>query len=306
MKVFITGVGGWIGGRLGETLTDLGHQVVGIDRHFGNGQPHSPAATFVFGDVRDPAAWRDAMRGADVVVHSAAVHHVDRVSAQPAQAIDINVRGTRMVLEAAADARVRRFLFLSSGKVYGEGRGVPSRETDLVEPVEPYGLAKAVCEQYVRHFADTHGMETSVVRPFSVYGPGQDLDTGYIGALLRSAHRHSRTVLAGEPTHRRDFVHITDVIDALVTLVETVDPLPDILNAASGTSVALIDAVELIERVCATSIEAEYEQPRPGTITATHGDVTRLRELLRREPIDLDVGMMSTVDWFTARQTQRA
>ena len=245
------------------------------------------------------------MEGADAIVHSAAVHHVDHVSAHPAQAIDINLRGTRTVLEAAVDAHSCRFLLLSSAKVYGESKRLPSMETDLVTPVEPYGLAKALCEQYARHFADEHGLRTSVLRPFSVYGPDQDLDTGYIGTMLQSADRNNRALLAGEPTYRRDFVYIDDVVAALVALLEEEGDAPDIVNVASGTSMSLADAVAAFERSTETPLQVEYERPRPGTITATHGSITRLSDLLRRDPIGLQEGLASTVEWFMSVGSRR-
>jgi UDP-glucose 4-epimerase len=304
MKVFITGIGGWIGARLADTLIDRGHEVAGVDLRLGHRLPH-PKAVVVAGDVREPSAWRHLLEDADAIVHSAAVHHVDRVLAHPAQAIDINLRGTRTVLEAAVDARARGFMFLSSAKVYGDAQCRPSMETDLVSPVEPYGLSKAVCEQYVRHFATEHGLCTSVLRPFSVYGPDQDLDTGYIGTLLQSAARHSRAVLEGERTFRRDFVHIDDVVAALVALLEDEGEPPDVVNVASGTSLGLAEAAAMLERLSEVPLQLEFTTPRPGTIAATHGDITRLSDLLGRDPIGLEAGLVSTLDWFMAASSRR-
>ena len=104
----------------------------------------------VQGDVASPAAWRGEFEAVDVVFHSAALHHTDQIAHDPVRSIEVNLRGTRMMLEMAAESHVPRFVHLSSAKVYGEPVAFPSSEGDLLNPVEPYGLAKAASEQ-------THG-----------------------------------------------------------------------------------------------------------------------------------------------------
>lgn len=297
MKAFITGISGFIGGQLADSLVERGWCVAGIDRD-PDRRPPNDQIEVLSGDVREPDAWRRLLDRADVVFHSAAIHHVDSVSAHPARSIDINVRGTRTVLETATAAEVPRFVLLSSAKIYGPC-DLPSDESDLVAPIESYGLAKVVCESYISEFTARHGLRATAVRPFSVYGPGQDLNTGYIGALLRGVATGFRAVLPGEPDYRRDFVHIDDVVQLCVALTDHPDP-PRIVNAASGTSVDLRDAGALVGEFVERPLDIEYEPPRPGTVPATHGAVTIMTEVLGREPIQLRDGLASTVEWVDA------
>lgn len=296
MKVFVTGLGGWIGSQLAVALDRGNTKVAGIDRTFDQ-RPLPDSAVTVSADIRDPSSWRELLDGVDVVVHGAAVHHVDTVSAHPSRAIDINLRGTRAVLDAATAAGVPRFVFLSSAKVYGEAERLPSQEADLVAPIEPYGLAKAVSEQYVDHYARHHGLTASIVRPFSVYGPDQDQHTGYVGALIHAAANGVSPHLAGEPSFRRDFVYIDDVVDAIVALLDHPDP-PSVVNVASGTSVRLDDAVSIAAQRSDLQPDVVYERPRPGTVTATHGSVAVLDGLLGRPPTQIASGLVSTLEWF--------
>ena len=131
-------------------------------------------------------ACEGACRGVDVVIHSAGVHLAPAVSRQPIHAIETNVHGTLNLLKSAAAAGVSRFVFLSSSKVYGEPDRLPSAEDDLPRPCESYGLSKVVCEYYCKRFREEMEMDTVIVRPFSVYGPGQDLETGFVGMIIRS------------------------------------------------------------------------------------------------------------------------
>lgn len=298
MKAFITGVSGFIGSQLADSLVEAGWRVAGIDR-----DPERRAVNgeveFLPGDIREPDAWRRLLDDVDVVFHSAAVHHVDSVSAHPARSIDINLRGTRSMLEAATGADVPQFVLLSSAKVYGSSDEFPSREADLVAPIESYGLAKVVCESYIGEFASRHGLRATAVRPFSVYGPGQDLSTGYIGALLQGFVTGFRALLPGEPHYRRDFVHVDDVVRLCVALTDHPEP-PRIVNAASGASVELRDAESIMAGLIDRPLEIEYERPRPGTVLATHGAVATMTQVMGRDPIQLGAGLASTIAWADA------
>lgn len=280
MRVLITGGMGFIGRNLTRRLLDDGHSVTAVDLP---GADHPPStllggARLAFHDILAVDDWADLLDVTDVVVHGAGIHQVDHFSLDPIRANEVNVTGTHRLLKAAAEHGVGRFVLLSSAKVYGHTDGAPSTETDLVAPAEPYALTKAVAEFYCTHFHEEAGIETTIVRPFSVYGPGQDISTGYIGALIEGVRRDRRIELAGNPEFSRDFVHVDTVVDICAAVVESDDP-PPVINAGSGEVTSLATLVEHFEHLIGRPLRITYTTPRVDTLEHTCSDTT-VSELL--------------------------
>lgn len=293
MKILVTGIRGFIGAAIATAAHAQGHEVVGVDLlSRGRALPHG--VRVVQGDVANPTAWRGELDAVDVIFHSAALHHTDQIAHDPVKSIEVNLRGTRLMLEMAAECRVPRFVHLSSAKVYGEPVAFPSSEEDLLSPVEPYGLAKAVSEQMCAYFAAHSAMRCVAVRPFSVYGPGQDLSTGYIGQLLHGWHTGRPVAFAGEPEYLRDFVHVDDVVRICLAAALT-DHDVAVVNAGSGDATSLRDLVTEFSSLCADGPDVRYAPARAGTITRTLADMRRGLPLLGRPPFSLREGLVDTL-----------
>ena len=296
MRILVTGVRGFIGSAVATAAHTQGHDVIGVDRSR-YGRPLPEGLEVIEGDITRPAAWLGAFENVDVVVHSAAIHHTEQIAKEPVTSIDINLRGTRQMLASAAFSNVRRFVFLSSGKIYGEPLTCPSSEDDLLNPVEPYGLAKAMSEQYCKYYAAHSTMRCVSIRPFSVYGPGQDLTAGYIGQLIEGSLARRPVTLSGRPDFVRDFVHVDDVAKVCLAAAEADQPF-DVVNAGSGRATILSDLVSEFARVCGHSIDVRYKTARTGTIERTLADVRRELPLLGSSPISLRAGLQQTIESF--------
>lgn len=302
----ITGGHGLIGHGVLKRLIALGHEVTVVDLP-SFGVPDRPAVPadgyrLIEADILDVAEWGDILDGVDAIVHTAGIHQVDEVARDPVRHIDVNVTGTHKLLTAAADRGVRRFVYLSSAKVYGVGSGVASSEADLVAPVESYALGKVVAEHYCNHFAEKGILETCSVRPFSVYGPGQDTHTGYIGALLESLKRGHRVVLPGDPDFVRDFVHIDSVVDLCVSAAISEKVPPRLLNAGSGDPTRLADLVQAFENVTERPLKVSYLDPRPGTLRFTLADTEVMRDYEWPTMPALEAGLAETVQFELSRK----
>lgn len=296
MKILVTGVHGFLGSAIATTAHARGHEVVGVDLS-DRGRPLPAAVRIIQGDISSPEGWGAELEGVDVVFHSAALHHTDQIADDPVKSIEVNLRGTRVVLALAAEHRVSRFVHLSSAKVYGEPVAFPSSERDLLNPVEPYGLAKAVSEQTCGYFAANGAMQCVAVRPFSVYGPGQDLSTGYIGQLIQGWRTGRPVTFSGEPHYLRDFVHVDDVVDICLAAAFTDHDLA-VVNAGSGVATPLRDLVVEFSSVCGDGPEVAYAPARPGTITRTLADMRHGGRLLGRAPVPLRQGLLETLRSF--------
>jgi UDP-glucose 4-epimerase len=296
VKILVTGIRGFIGAALAWAADARGHEVVGVDQS-ARGRALPTRVHAIEGDITQPAGWREALEGVDVVIHSAAMHHTDRIAEAPIRSIEVNLRGTRLMLAEAAASKAKRFVHLSSAKVYGEPLGIPSSEDDLVNPLEPYGMAKVVSEQYCRHYAAQFSMRCISVRPFSVYGPRQDLSTGYVGQLIEAWLSGRPALLSGSPHFVRDLVHVDDVVDICLAGADD-DCDVDVVNVGSGSATRLKDLVAEFARLVGDGIDVQYSPARPGTIQRTHADVVRMSSLLGRSPIPLHAGLLETIEWF--------
>ena len=294
MKILVTGARGFIGAGVVAAAHRAGHEVVAVD-YSDHGRELPTRVSVIQGDITRPQEWLSAFDGVDAVVHSAAIHRPGEIAADTVRAIEINLRGTRLMLQAAADAGVPRFVNLSSGKAYGEPLGFPSREDDLVNPIEAYGVAKVVTENLCRYFTAQRGMRCISLRPFSVYGPGQDLNTGYIGQLLEGWTAGTPVTLSGEPGFIRDFVHIDDVVHLCMAAALRDHPF-DVVNVASGIPTTLAELVDLCTSLFGAPLDVSYRPAARGTIERTLADLTRQRALLDRDPIPLSAGLPGTAE----------
>jgi nucleoside-diphosphate-sugar epimerase len=300
MHILITGGLGFIGSRVGMRLHEQGYRVsvVDVPRLGAVGWPRyaTDDVTVLLDDIASVDVWGPGLLDdVDVIVHAAGVHQADEVARDPIRHIEVNVSGTRRMLEAAVHHGVARFVNLSTAKVYGHGHGRASRESDFPEPVEPYALGKFVAEQFGAHLAATTSLEVTSLRPFSVYGPGQDLRTGYFGALLDALLRGGRVVLTGTPDLRRDFVHVDTVIDVVLATVGSPVPPPALLNIGSGEACPLRTLVALFEEAAGRELAVTYSDAPPGTLASTLADVSVMRDFVCPQIPQLRNGIRDTI-----------
>jgi len=298
MRILVTGGLGFIGNALAAKLRAEGHQVTAMDTRE---NPDRDSRDFLRGSVLTPADCARACAGADTIVHSAAMHRASAVAANPLSAIELNVKGTTNLLAAAVAAGARRLVFLSTAKVYGDAAVLPSAEDDALEPVETYALSKVAAEHHLHRQAETAGIEIVIVRPFSVYGPGQDLGSGYVGMLLTSLLGQRDVSMPGRAEFRRDFVHIDDVTWLLGAAVSSPSlPHMTILNAGSGESHSLGALLETAASITGKDTAISFRVPSADTLTRSHACLRRCESLLGYRPrYSLRDGLTDTIAWFT-------
>jgi len=291
MRVLVTGAHGFIGAAAIPALLEAGHEVVGIDCIAG--------PRIQVGDITRMEDCVAASAGAEVIIHSVGIHLATQVAENPMQMVDVNVKGTLNILQAAKMSGTRRIIYLSSAKVYGEPERLPSLESDLPRPREPYALAKLVAEQYCQTFHKKNGIEAVVIRPFSVYGPGQDHNSGYVGMALEALKTDGVVTFPGRADYLRDFVHIRDVV-RLCALATTADlPGYTVFNSGSGEAYTLDELVAMIALAADVPLSSRFRKPSVETIKRTMGDMDSAKDLLGYQPeIGLQQGIAETVAWF--------
>lgn len=302
----VTGGAGFIGSHLVEELSRRGKTVrvlddfsTGLAANFGH-LDRKPEV--VEGSVTDPRAVRAAAAGVDVVFHLAAMASVAKSLEHPDLCHEICATGTLNVLMAARAAGVRRVVYAGSSSAYGLPTADVQTEETPLSPLSPYAAAKLAGELYAQAFSASLGVDTARVRFFNVFGPRQRADSPYSGviALFIAAMSNGRppTVL-GDGLQSRDFVFVTDAVQALVKASERPAAAGKVFNIGTGRSINLLELVAALNEVLGTNHQPVHLPPRPGDVRHSRADIRAARTELGYEPsVPLVEGLRQTVRWY--------
>ena len=314
MKILVTGGAGFIGSHIVEALVRAGHRVRVLDSFY-SGRPGNllkvrDEVEVVRGDCGDPRAARRAAKGIEVIYHQAAIPSVARSIDDPAASHAANATGTLMMLVAARNAGVRRFLYAGSSSVYGDSAALPKRESLAPQPLSPYAVAKLVGEHYVAVFCRLYGMEGLTLRYFNVFGPRQDPSSPYSGviSLFATALLAGRVpVIYGDGRQSRDFTYVENVVRGNLLALHAKAARGQAVNVATGRRVSLLELLKAMARQTGRPARAEKRPPRPGDIRHSLADIGRARRLLRYRPaVDFESGLRRTLAWYRASSRWRA
>jgi UDP-glucose 4-epimerase len=316
LRVLVTGGAGFIGSHLVERLLADGHRVRVLD-DFSTGRRENlafatPGAALevVTGDIRDPRAVRDAVGGMALVFHEAALVSVPRSVEEPALSCAINAHGTAHVFDAARRAGVRRIVFASSAAVYGDTAALPVSEREPARPLSPYGLDKLYTERLAALAHALYGVEAVPLRYFNVFGPRQDPSSAYSGVISIFVSRllaGSPITIHGDGEQTRDFVYVSDVVEANVRAMFGPYPGPSPLNVARGSRTTLNELVTMLADIVGVIPHVTHGTPRAGDIRHSGADITAVREALGYEPKwTVRDGLRALVEEVRAAATPKA
>jgi UDP-glucose 4-epimerase len=297
MKILVTGGAGFIGSALANSLVALGHRVRVID-DLSSGDPSvlDSVVSFTRGDVRDvPKLWT-LLRDVEVVFHLAARVSVSESILYPVEYNEVNVGGTVSLMTAARDAGVRRVVLASSGTVYGEQEEHPVKESAPVRPPNPYAVSKIASEYYVSALGALYEIEVVMLRIFNAYGPGQAVPPSHppvIPHFIKQALSGSTPTIFGSGRQTRDFIYISDVVDALTTagLVDDVNGL--IINVGTGEEVSINDLLKRVEKHLGRRVLSLHNPGQSGGVSRLVADTELAQKTLGfRAKVDIDEGLL--------------
>ena len=275
-RYLITGGLGFIGGHLAHALCQAGHSVRILDDLSTGHRKNAPGTCEVqIGDVADPAAVAHAMTGMTGCFHLAAIASVERSNEVWAACHRVNLGGTVNILEAARDAGKVPVVYASSAAVYGEHPEGPLTEDSATRPLNAYGADKLGGEFHAAVAMRLHGVRTTALRFFNVYGPGQDPNSPYSGVISIFGQR----IMAGEPVvihgdgrQCRDFVYVGDVVHYLVAAMATASTHPLILNVCTGRATSIRVLFDVLCDVLGRQVPITRGAARAGDIRQSLGD----------------------------------
>jgi UDP-glucose 4-epimerase len=308
-RFLVTGGAGLIGSHIVELLVkDDAGEVVVLDnfvrgrRENLRGVLDSGLVTIVDGDIRDRALVAEVMKGIDVVFHQAAIR-ITQCAAEPRLALEVLVDGTFNVVEAAAQAGVRKVVAASSASVYGLAETFPTTERHhAYDNRTIYGAAKLFNEGLLRSFHDTHGLDYVALRYFNVYGPRMDIHGAYTEVFVRWIDAISQgrpPVIFGDGTQTMDFVYVEDI--ARANLLAAQAPVTDeVFNVASGTETSLNALAATLLELLGSDLRPEYQPARKvNPVPRRLADVRQARERLEFEArVPLRHGLARFIKWW--------
>jgi len=320
----VTGCAGFIGSNLLEQLLKLDQKVTGLD-NFATGHQHNldevrslvtaeQWANFAFieGDIRNPDDCRQAVNGADYVLHQAALGSVPRSIEDPLTTNSANITGFLNMIVAARDARVKRFVYAASSSTYGDHPGLPKIEDQIGKPLSPYAVTKYVNELYADVFARTYGMESIGLRYFNVFGQRQDPDGAYAAVIpkwIASMIKGETVHINGDGETSRDFCYIDNVVQANMLAATTQNPeaVNQVYNVAVGQRTALNQLFENIHSALLSSVpqlnnvKPIYRDFRTGDVRHSLADISKAKKILGYEPgYTIETGLNDALEWYLA------
>jgi UDP-glucose 4-epimerase len=305
MKTLVTGGAGFIGSNIVGELVAQGHEVTVLDNllsgYRSNLEPY-PEVRLIEGDIRDPAAVREALVGAEVVFHHAASVGNKRSIDNPIEDAEINVLGTLQVLQACVKANVRKIVTASSAGIFGELVTMPILEDHPVEPDSPYGCTKLAKEKLCLTYAKLYDLEAVCLRYFNVYGPNQRFDAygNVIPIFVFQMLRNEPLTVFGDGLQTRDFINVKDVVQANLKAAEAVG-VSGAFNLGSASRVTINRLLELIGETAGVTLEPAHGPERPGDVRHSLADVSAAAAAFGFQPsVGLAEGLESYLAW--ARQ----
>ncbi|MBQ4860862.1 Vi polysaccharide biosynthesis UDP-N-acetylglucosaminuronic acid C-4 epimerase TviC [Pseudoalteromonas sp. MMG013] len=316
----VTGVAGFIGSNLLETLLKLGQKVIGLD-NFATGHQHNLDEVqglvsdtqwnnfaFIEGDIRDYPTCEKAVDGVDYVLHQAALGSVPRSIADPITSNTANITGFLNMLQAAKEAKVHSFTYAASSSTYGDHPALPKVEENIGNPLSPYAVTKYVNELYASVFARTYGFKTIGLRYFNVFGKRQDPNGAYAAVIpkwIAAMIEGEEVFINGDGETSRDFCFIENTVQMNILAATAKDEAKDnVYNVAVGDRTTLNQLYSAISEVLnENGIEVNgkpiYRDFRAGDVRHSQANVDKANNLLGYEPqYHILEGISKAMPWY--------
>ena len=285
-KSLVTGGAGFIGSNLVDRLIEIGHEVVVIDNEYSDAHDqfywNDKAQNYKY-DIRDYENTRPLYDGVDYVFHLAAEARIQPAILNPIEAVSINSVGTCTVLQCAKEAGVKRVMYSSTSSGYGMNQS-PNIETQSDDCLNPYSVSKVNGEKLCKMYTNLYGLPTICFRYFNVYGERQPLRGQYapvVGIFLRQRAAGEPLTIVGNGGQRRDFTHVSDVVNAnvLAALTEVeFESFGQVYNVGTGTNHSVNQVARMI------SDKTTNVAPRLGESLVTLANNQKLRKTFGWEP----------------------
>lgn len=318
----ITGVAGFIGSNILETLLKLNQNVIGLD-NFATGYQKNldevkssvtdtqwAQFQFIEGDIRDLSVCQQAVTGVDYVLHQAALGSVPRSINDPATSNDVNINGHLNMLIAARDANVKSFVYAASSSTYGDHPDLPKQEDIIGNPLSPYAVTKYVNELYASVFSRSYDFHSVGLRYFNVFGKRQDPDGAYAAVIPKwtaAMIKGESVFINGDGKTSRDFCFVDNAVQANILAALTSVKKSEVFNVAVNAQTDLNELfsylkANLKEQGVNYPSEAVYRDFRAGDVRHSRADIAKANTMLGYEPeFTIQDGLKKAMPWYVEK-----
>jgi UDP-glucose 4-epimerase len=309
MKVFISGVAGFLGSHLADAFTHSGDQVVGCDNMIGGDLQNLPEGIdFTEADCGDVETMKPLLTDVDLVYHCGAIATEGLSVFSPAIIAQHVYANTAGLLAAAASKKVKRFVYCSSMARYGKGRA-PFDESQPADPVDPYGIAKYAGELLVRNVCETHGMEYVIAVPHNIIGPRQKYDDPYrnvASIMINRMLQGKQPIIYGDGEQERSFSFVQDCVDPLIKMGTLPGLSGEVINIGPDEESATVNELaRLLAELLSFDLDPIYVPDRPREVKHATCTADKARQLLGyKTKVSLRDGLVSIIEWIKAHGTK--
>lgn len=308
MRIFISGIAGFLGSHLADKFLSEGHYVLGVDSLVGGYVDNVPTeAEF---HVRDLVKHDvvDLLADVDMVIHAACTAYEGLSVFSPSLVVANTTQATTNLLSQSVQAKVKKFVYLSSMARYGTIQ-TPYTEDMTPKPQDPYGIAKLASEKLVENICSTHGLDWAVLVPHNIIGPRQKYDDPYrnvASIMVNRLLQDKPPIIYGNGTQTRCFSFIQDVVEPLFTACMSDDALGQVINIGPDEeAVTINELAERLQKIVGTDFEPIYTGGRPQEVKIALCSSDKARKLLNyKTSTTLDDGLAQLVDWIRNRGTK--
>jgi NAD dependent epimerase/dehydratase len=314
-KVLVTGADGFIGSHLVEELVERGFQVrafVLYNSFNSNGwidsfPKHIKDKIEIFaGDIRDPNGIRIAMEGIDVVYHLAALIAIPYSYHSPDNYVDVNIKGTLNVLQAARLLNTKRIIVTSTSEVYGTAKYVPIDELHPFQGQSPYSATKIGADRIAESFYRSFNMPVTIVRPFNTYGPRQSA-RAVIPTIITQLLNGEKQIKLGDTTPTRDLLFVKDTVKGFVEIANTDTTIGEEINIATQSEITIENLankiIQLINPEAKIIQDEQRLRPEKSEVMRLFGSNQKITSLTNwKVSCTIDEGLKRTIEWFSEKE----
>ncbi|MFC1904247.1 SDR family oxidoreductase [Chloroflexota bacterium] len=288
-NILITGGAGFVGSHIVDKLSP-DSKVTVLDNlssgSLSNLEKSKDRITFIKGDILDKKLLVDLVVGIDYVFHLGAnVGNIKSIE-DPYLDMEVNIHGTLNLLEACQNSNIKRLVYSSSGAIFGEAKYLPVDEDHPLNPESPYGASKMAAEKYCFAFYKIHGVPTTSIRYFNIYGPRQGLSeyANVISIFINRIKEGKPLTVFGDGQQTRDFVFIEDIVQANLRAATQLDAVGEICNIGTGIGSSLNELISILNEVSGRDNQVIYADPRAGEVIHSRATIKKAQRILGYNP----------------------
>ena len=306
MHVFITGVAGFLGSNLADSLLKKGYKVSGCDSLVGGELENvNPKVKFSRVECENLEKMTNIMKGVQIVVHAAAYAHEGLSNFSPKSIVSNNIVGSTSVFTAAIKNKVKRIVYCSSMARYGKIKP-PFEEQNKPIPVDPYGISKLAAEQILENLSSTFGFEYNIAVPHNIIGPKQKFDDPYrnvVSIMANMILQNKSPIIYGDGMQKRSFSDVDDCIFSIEKMMFDPKVKSQVINIGPDENYITINELyELISNKMQFNKPPVYVEDRPNEVKFSYCSAEKARKILKyKTSVTLDNSIQKTIDYIESK-----